>query len=259
MKLKDKIAVVTGAASGQGRAVSLLFAREGASIAVADINEEGGTKTVDIIESAGGRAVFVPCDVSNPDEVRALIRRTVETFGRLDILYNNAARDRPDSPIPERVAEMPEEHWLKTIGVNLTGYYYCSKYAIPEMLKGGGGVIVNVASTLGLSASEDQSAYVSSKHGVIGLTKSMALDYGPKGIRVNAICPGPIDTPRLAKHQGVYVGDDYKTRLGQHVPLRRIGQPEEIATVALFLASDDSSYVTGAYMPVDGGGAGRRL
>ena len=259
MKLKNKVAVITGAGSGQGRAVSVLFAREGAKIVVADINEEGGAKTADIIESAGGQALFAPCDVSNVDEVKRLNKKTVDTFGRVDILYNNAARNRPDSPVPESVDEMPEEHWLETIGVNLTGYYYCAKYAIQEMLRGGGGVIVNVSSTLGLSGATSQSAYASSKHGVIGLTKSMALDYGPKGIRVNAICPGPIDTPRLAKHQGVYVGDDYKSRLAGHVPLQRIGQPEEIATVALFLASEDSSYVTGAYIPVDGGGAGRRL
>ncbi len=259
MRLEGKVAVVTGAGSGQGRAVAVLFAREGARVTVADINEEGGAKTADIIASAGGQAKFVPCDVSKLDQVKGLIRQTVDMFGRLDILYNNAARNRPDTPVPERVAEMPEEHWLGTIETNLTGYYYTAKYAIPHMLKQGGGAIINVASTLGLSASENQAAYVSSKHGVIGLTKAMALDYGPKGIRVNAICPGPIDTPRLAKHQRVYMGDNWRGRIGAGVPLRRIGQPEEIATVALFLASDESSYITGASIPVDGGGSGRRL
>ena len=259
MKLSGKVAIVTGAGSGQGRAVATLFAKEGAKVAVADINDEGGLKTADIIASAGGEAIYVSCDVSDLEQVKVLIKKTVDTYGRLDILYNNAARNRPATPVPETVAEMPEDHWRETIDVNLTAMYYTSKYAIPEILTSGGGCIINVASTLGLSSSENQSAYSASKHGVMGLTKSMALDYGPKGIRVNAICPGPIDTPRLSKHQGVYASDDFRVRLGEHVPLQRIGQPEEVATVALFLASDDSSYVTGAYIPVDGGGAGRRL
>ncbi len=259
MKLQGKVAIVTGGGSGQGRAVSVLFAREGASIMVADINDEGGAKTVDIIESAGGRARFCPCDVSQLEQVKKLIDQTVRHFGRIDILYNNAARNRPDSPVPETVAEMPEEHWLGTIETNLTGYYYTSKYALAHMLRQGSGVIINVASTLGLSASENQAAYVASKHGVAGLTKAMALDYGPKGIRVNSICPGPIDTPRLAKHQSVYMGSAWRDRIAAGVPLKRIGQPEEIAKVALFLASDDSSWITGVYIPVDGGGAARRL
>src|SRR5437867_68541 len=156
MKLAGKVAVVTGAGSGQGRAVSILFAKEGAKVVVADINAEGGTKTVDIIKSAGGQATFSECDVSKLDQVKALIRRTVQTYGRLDILYNNAARNRPDSPVPETVAEMPDEQWQGTIDTNLTGYFYTAKNAIPEMLKNGGGVIVNVASTLGLSSSENQ-------------------------------------------------------------------------------------------------------
>ncbi len=259
MKLQDKVAIVTGGGSGQGRAVSMLFAKEGASIAVADINEEGGLKTVDIITSAGGKATFVPCNVAKQDEVVRLIEKTLQTFGRVDILYNNAARNRPDSPIPEIVGEMPDEQWLETINTNLTGYYYTLKHVLPHMVKQGGGAIINVASTLGLGGSENQAAYSASKHGVMGLTKCTALDYGPKGIRVNAICPGAINTPRLMKHQNVYVGGDFAKRLGTNIPLRRIGEPEEIAKVALFLASDDSSFITGTMIPVDGGSAAGRL
>lgn len=259
MKLKDKVAIVTGGGSGQGRAVSLLFAKEGASIAVADINEEGGLKTADMISSAGGKAAFIPCNVARQDQVRRLVEKTFQTFGRVDILYNNAARNRPDSAIPEIVGQMPDQQWLETLETNLTGYYYTLKHVLPHMVAQGSGAIINVASTLGLGGSENQAAYSASKHGVMGLTKCTALDYGPKGIRVNAICPGAINTPRLMKHQQVYAGDDYKNRLGVNVPLRRIGEPEEIATVALFLASDDSSFITGTMIPVDGGTAASRL
>ena len=259
MKLSDKVAIVTGAGSGQGRAVSLLFAREGAKVAIADINDPAGKETVATIEGAGGTALFVHCDVSKLDEVKSLVRTTVETFGRLDVLYNNAARNRPDDPIPETVADMPEDHWQGTIDTNLTAIYYASKYAIPEMLKTGGGTIINISSSLGLSASENQGAYVASKHGVIGLTKAMAVDYGPQGIRVNAICPGAIDTPRFRKHQGVYAeGDETARLITRAIPLGRLGAPEEIAKTALFLASDDASYISGASIPVDGGTAARR-
>jgi len=257
-KLEEKVAVVTGAGSGQGRAVSILFAREGARVVVADIDETGGRETVAAIERGGGVARLARADVSQLADVQQMIRLAVADFGGVDILYNNAARNRPDTPIPETVAEMPEEHWSGTIETNLTGIYYASKYAIPEMIRRGGGVIINVSSSLGLCASENQSAYVASKHGVIGLTKAMAIDYGPRGIRVNAICPGAIDTPRFNKAGNVYDTQDFRKRITAGIPLRRIGEPEEIAKVALFLACDDSSYVSGSYVAVDGGMAGRR-
>ena len=183
---------------------------------------------------------------------------SVGAFGAIDILYNNAALDRPDSAVSQRVAELDEDYWQRTLDVNLTGYFLCAKYALPHLIERGRGVIINVSSSLGLTASENQSAYVASKHGVMGLTKAMAIDYGPHGVRVNAICPGSIDTPRYRKYHTVYDAGEERSRSLAIAPLGRVGSPEEIATVALFLACDDSSYVSGASIPVDGGRAARR-
>lgn len=258
MKLAGKAAVVTGGASGQGRAVSLLFAEQGARVAVADIDAAGGAETVERIRAGGGTALYLGCDISRRKDVEALMTEAARAFGGLDVLYNNAALDRPDAPVSQRAAELSEAYWQRTLDVNLTGYYLCAKYALPHLLARGSGAVINVASVLGLIGGENQSAYVASKHGVVGLTKAMALDYGPRGIRVNAICPGSIDTPRYAKYHDVHDEGDYRARTRADCPLGRIGRPEEIATVALFLACDDSSYVSGCCIPVDGGRAARR-
>jgi NAD(P)-dependent dehydrogenase (short-subunit alcohol dehydrogenase family) len=258
VKLEGKAAVVTGGASGQGRAVALLYAKEGARVAVADIDDAGGAETVVRIRKQGGEAIFARCDIASREDVEALMSAAAGAFGGIDILYNNAALNRPDSPTAERVGELSESWWRRTLDVNLTGYYQCAKYALPHLIARGGGVIINVSSVLGLIGGENNSAYVASKHGVVGLTKAMALDYGPQGIRVNAICPGSIDTPRYAKYHDVHDQGDYRARTRADCPLGRIGRPEEIATVALFLACDDSSYVSGCCIPVDGGRAARR-
>ena len=251
MKLKGQVAIVTGAGSGQGRAVCVLFAAEGASVAVTDVNYASARETLALLRNAGGTGIAIKCDVTKEAQIRRMVERTVERFGRLDILYNNAGAFFKEA---DRVDALDQKNWRRIIDTNLMGTYLCSKYAIPEMIKVGGGKIVNVASTLGLGASEGFAAYVSSKHGEVGLTKQMSLEYGPQNIRVNAICPGAIDTPMLTA-SGV-VGER-RAMMEQMIPLRRIGTPEDIAKAALFLASEDSSFVSGAHIPVDGGNAAR--
>ena len=238
-----------------GRAIALRYAEEGASVCVVDIDRPGGELVTHMIRDLGGDAEFVQCDVSVREQASQAVAATVRRFGMLHILVNDAGiYDLADGPIEY----LSEQTWDRVLAVNLKGPFYFCKYAIPEIVTCGGGAVVNISSTAGLTAS-DRPAYGASKGALIAMTRAVARQYGADNVRANVICPGPIDTPRLAKHQGVYVGDDYKSRLAGHVPLQRIGQPEEIATVALFLASEDSSYVTGAYIPVDGGGAGRRL
>lgn len=247
MKLRGQVAIVTGAASGQGRAVALMFAREGASVAIVDIDHPGSRETLRSLREAGGAGMTIKCDVTRETQVRRAVERTVARFGHLDILYNNAGMFQRDN---DRVDALTLAQWRRIIDTNLTGTMLFSKYAVPEMVKAGGGKIVNVASTLGLMASPGFAAYVSSKHGEVGLTKQMALEYGPSNVRVNAICPGAIDTPMLTA-SGV-VGEVRKG-LEATIPLRRVGTPEEIAKVALFLVSEESSFVSGAHIPVDGG------
>lgn len=253
MKLKGQVAIVTGAASGQGRAVAIRFAKEGAKVALVDINLAGARETLRMMREAGGEGIAIKCDVSKEPQVKRAVERTVARFGRLDILYNNAGAFQRDG---DRADSLTQAQWRRVQDVNLMGTLLFSKYAIPEMKKVGGGKIVNVASTLGLMASEGFAAYVSSKHGEVGLTKQMALEYGPDNIRVNAICPGPIDTPMLAA-SGL-VGEKRKA-LEARIPLRRVGRPEDIASAALFLVSEDSSFVSGIHLPVDGGGAARAV
>ncbi len=251
MKLRGQVAIVTGAASGQGRAVCVLFAREGAKVAIVDVNHPGSRETLRMVRDAGGEGLAIRCDVTREAQVRRAVARTVARFGRLDILYNNAGAFQRDG---DRVDSLTVAQWRRVLDTNLMGTLLFSKHAVPEMARAGGGKIVNVASTLGLMASEGFAAYVSSKHGEVGLTKQMALEYGPRNIRVNAICPGTVDTPMLTE-AGV-VGE-VRRGLEATIPLRRIGTPEEIAKVALFLASEDSSFVSGAHIPVDGGSAAR--
>ena len=245
MRLKDKVAIVTGAASGIGQAIAQVFAKEGAKVVVNDINDKGGEATVKSITDCGGEALFVHADVSNSGEVRNMVKVTLEKFGGINVLVNNAAYLINFNP----VLETPEDEWDIAIDVTLKGVFLCSKYALPEMIEAGGGSIINIASVGGMVGFADYSAYCSAKGGVIQLTKSMAIDYGRKNIRVNAICPGPIDTPTTPEAQ------DEKLHQWQRdmTVLGRTATPEEVAWPAVFLACDESSFVSGSNLIVDGG------
>jgi NAD(P)-dependent dehydrogenase (short-subunit alcohol dehydrogenase family) len=245
--LEGKVAVVTGAAMGIGRAAAQLFSREGASVVVADIDEGGGHGTVDLIEAAGGQASFVRTDVSVPDQVAAMVGHAVATYGGLDCAFNNAGIAAPLAPL----ADYPDDGWDRTIAVMLSGVYHCLKAEIPVMLAGGGGAIVNTASGVGLVAYPHQAAYTASKHGVIGLTKVAALDYGARGIRVNAICPGTARTPMVDEALGRDPSLDAHLR-ALH-PIGRIGEASEVAEAAVWLCSPAASFVLGVALPVDGG------
>jgi NAD(P)-dependent dehydrogenase (short-subunit alcohol dehydrogenase family) len=244
MRLKGKVAVITGAGSGIGRATAQLFAREGARVVVADLEEEAGRETQRGITAGGGEAVAVKTDVSRADQVEMLIQKTVAEFGALDILHNNAGV----SGGRHFVAETTEEYWDRVISVNLKGVFLCSKYAVLEMLKKGGGVIINTASSFGLVGLPGNAAYSAAKGGVIQLTKSMALEYAPNHIRVNCICAGWIDTPFNQN-----LDDQIIHWALKETPLGRWGQPEEVARAALYLASEESSFVTGTTLTIDGG------
>jgi len=246
-QLDGKVALITGAGSGIGRASALAFAREGAKVAVADIVVEGGEETVRMVKEAGGEAFFIKVDVSNAADVEAMVNAVVDTYGRIDCAYNNAG-------IEGRLAstdEYPEDVFDKVIDINLTGVWLCMKYELPHMLKQGGGAIVNTASGAGLIGVAGMSAYVASKHGVVGLTKTAALEYAKSGIRVNAVCPGLIQTPMVER-----ITAD-QPQLGEALvaaePVGRTGKPEEIAESVVWLSSDAASFVTGHAMSVDGG------
>jgi NAD(P)-dependent dehydrogenase (short-subunit alcohol dehydrogenase family) len=232
---------------GIGRASALTFAREGASVVVADIDEDQGRETVAMVETAGGQASFVRTDVSVRADVAAMVQHAVDVYGGLDCAHNNAGIAAPMVPL----AEYPDDGWDHTIAVMLTGVYLCLKAEIPRMLERGGGAIVNTASGVGLVGYPGQAAYTASKHGVIGLTKVAALDYGAQGVRVNAICPGTAATPMVdqAIEQDPAI-DDYLKRLH---PIGRIGQASEIAEAAVWLCTPAASFVLGAALPVDGG------
>ena len=250
---------MTGAGSGQGRAVAEAFAREGAAVVTADVDGPGGEETAARIGAAGGRGLAVATDVADEAAVRAMVARTVEAFGALHVLYNNAAMDRPDLAIPDNVVDLPAAHWDAVMGVNLRGVFLCCKYAVPHLIAAGGGAIINVASVLGEVGSENFAAYCAAKHGLIGLTKEMALDYARHRIRVNAICPGSIDTPRLRKYFARYGGGEEHLRaVTARIPLGRVGTVEDIARAAVFLASDDAAYISGHALAVDGGLAAMR-
>lgn len=249
MKLSGKVAIVTGAGSGIGRATAVLFATEGARVVVADIVSRAGEETVAQIRAEGGAAVFVRVDVSRADEVEAMVQTAVRTFGRLDVIFNNAGLT-----LPATVTETTEDLWTRSIDVNLKGIMLGCKYAIPELLNSGGGSIINTASMLGLVASPRQAPYSAAKGGVVMLTKQVAVDYAKQNIRVNCICPSEVDTPMHRKFiEETPDPAATKRRLMERIPLGRVASPEEIARVALFLACDDSSYITGVALPVDGG------
>ena len=245
-----KVAFVTGAGNGIGRATALAFAREGANVVVADVSEQSNQETARLIEELGGRAIAVKCNVARAEDVKAALDKTIETFGRLDFAFNNAGVEQKNAA----TAEIEEEEWDRIVDIDLRGVFLCMKYEIVQMLRQGGGVIVNNSSIAGLIALPGIGLYDASKHAVMGLTKSAALDYAKLGIRINAVNPGFINTDmitRVAERMG-----DVETasqQLATMVPMGRMGKPEEIASTVLFLCSEAASYITGQSLVVDGG------
>jgi NAD(P)-dependent dehydrogenase (short-subunit alcohol dehydrogenase family) len=244
---KGKVALVTGAATGIGRSTATAFANGGATVVVADINSDDGTFTANAIRESNGTAHFIKCDVSNESEVRTLIETTVAKFGRLDYAFNNAGIEGTQAFTPECTSD----NWNRVIDINLKGVWLCMKYEIPQMLRQGGGSIINCSSIAGLIGFPGIPAYVASKHGVIGLTKTAALEYAKQNIRINAICPGVIQTPMIERF--VHGEAQIQRRLLEGEPVGRTGKPEEIAAAALWLSSDQASFVTGHPLVVDGG------
>ncbi len=242
-----KVAFVTGAANGIGRAAALAFAREGASVVVADISEQGNQETARMIEQAGGRALAVKCDVSRGHDVKAALEKTVETFGRLDFAFNNAGVEQPITP----AADLTEEEWDRIVNINLRGVFLCLKYEIPLMLRQGGGAIVNTSSGAGVKGIAGQTAYCAAKFGIVGLTKAAALDYAKSNIRVNAVCPGIIETPMMDRFSGGT--PEGRERVIAQEPVGRMGKPEEIAAAVVWLCSDAAAFVVGHAMIIDGG------
>ncbi|HSP14613.1 MAG TPA: glucose 1-dehydrogenase [Thermoanaerobaculia bacterium] len=242
MHLQNRTAIVTGAASGIGRAVALAYARAGANVIVSDIDEKGGQETIRLIGDA--KAIFVRADTSKPEDHEALVKAAAGQFGALHIACNNAGIGGEVS----EVANTSINGWRRVIEINLSGVFYAMRAQIPRMLEAGGGAIVNMASIFGQAAHEGSAGYVAAKHGVIGLTKSAALEYAARGIRINAVGPGYIDTPMLSR-----LPDERRKALGALHPIGRLGRPEEVAELVRWLCSDSASFITGAYYPIDGG------
>jgi len=249
MKLEDRVAIVTGAGKGIGKGIATVFSREGASVVVTDWDEEAGKKTAEEIRRSGGDAFFVKCDVSNEEQVKAMILATTAKYGRINVLVNNAGIG-----VYKTVLDTTSEDWDRCLAVNLKGVFLCSKYAIPHIKAAGGGAIVNIASVHSYQNVGGTAPYAASKAGVVALTRVMAIDYGHDKIRVNAICPGWIDTPLI---QSIFddARDPEKARreVEHRQILGRLGTPEEVGQAAAFLASDEASYITGASLMVDNG------
>lgn len=244
--LQGKVTLVTGASSGIGRAIALAYAREGAKVVVSDVNVAGGEETVSLVRQQGGDALFVPADVSRAEDCQRLVERTVAHYGRLDAACNNAGIGGELGP----TADYTDEAWQQVIGVNLSGVFYCMKHQIHAMLRHGGGTIVNMASILGQVGFAGAPAYVAAKHGVVGLTKTAALEYSAHGLRINAVGPAFIHTPMIA---GLESDPATQQQLVSLHAVGRLGQPEEVAELVVWLSSDRASFVTGAYYAVDGG------
>jgi NAD(P)-dependent dehydrogenase (short-subunit alcohol dehydrogenase family) len=240
---KDKVVIVTGASSGIGKATVQLFAQHQATVVIADINERDGQKVATEISQANGSATFCPCDVAKPEQVESLVKFAVDTYGGLNVIVNNAGIVGEVAPI----ADLSIEGWQKVVDVNLNGVFYGIKYAVPAILSSGGGAIVNLASVLGQVSVPNVSGYITSKHAVVGLTKTAAQEYSAQGIRVNAVGPGYIDTPLLSDDD-----EQWEERVSLH-PIGRRGVASDVAELIVWLASDKASFCTGGFYPVDGG------
>jgi len=246
MDFNGKVAIVTGASSGIGKSVSELYAREGAAVVLSDINQELGEEVTAGIREAGGEAFFVRADVSKPSDCENMVKATLDKYGRLDFACNNAGIGGDQNP----TADYSIEAWEKALSVNLSGVFYCMKYEIPAMLKSGGGSIINMASILGRVGFAGAVGYVAAKHGVLGLTKTAAMEYAPQGVRVNVVGPGFISTPLIQELEN---NPEINNMLISLHPIGRLGKPEEVAELVMWLSSEKASFVTGAYIPVDGG------
>jgi NAD(P)-dependent dehydrogenase (short-subunit alcohol dehydrogenase family) len=243
----DKVVLITGASSGIGKATALEFARHGANVVIADVQSSAGIQTTHEIEKLGGKSIFVQCDVSQDEQVKGMVEKTIDAFGRLDYAFNNAGIEGDQAC----TADVSIENWTRVIDINLRGVWLCMKYEIKQMLKQDGGSIVNCSSIAGLIGFPGIPAYVASKHGVIGLTKTAALEYAKNNIRVNAVCPGVIATPMIDRF--VHGEAQMLNQLVGGEPVGRLGQPEEIAAGVLWLCSSKSSFVTGHPLVLDGG------
>ena len=247
-KFNGKVAFVTGAASGIGRATALAFAREGARVVVADVGESANRETARQVEEAGGHALAVRCDVTNVDDIQAALAQTIDAFGRLDMAFNNAGVE-PRKLVPTAETDIAE--WDRIFGVDLRGVFLCMKYEIPLMLAGGGGAIVNASSGAGVIGIKNNAAYTAAKHGVIGLTRSAGLEYAAKGVRINAVCPGYIDTPMIERFAGSSA--EARAQVIAQEPIGRMGTPEEIAGTVVWMCSDAAGFMIGHALVVDGG------
>lgn len=243
MRVKDKVVIITGSGGGIGKETALLFAKEGAKVVVADVNEEGGAETVENIKKEGGEAFFAKLDVSSRDQIKQVVKNTIEKYGKIDVLINNAGIIQD-----ALVVKMTEEQWDKVVNINLKGPFNCIQAVVEQMINQGSGVIINISSIVALYGNVGQTNYAATKAGLIGMTKTLAKELGKKGIRVNAVAPGFIYTPMTAT-----VPEKILEMMKEKTPLRRLGKPEDVANTLLFLSSDEASFINGAVISVDGG------